>query len=318
MISSKLSHQAALVVAAFCFFIAMGMPVASFAQTADYKNRVERLERDMLALQRQVYKGGKAGALPPGIPDSSAADTEVKLQALESKISALTGKVEELTFKIDQINQKFEKLQGDVDYRLSQSEGKSTDSSSETGGTLLPEETAGEPSVPEVPNTLGAPGKETLVKDLTKVKPGDNSADKVTPQKSADTEIPKSPEDQYEKAINYMRQNDYANAEKLLTHFLDKNPKHKLAENAKYWLGESYYVRGDFSKSAVTFLEDYQAYPKGSKAPDNLLKLGMSLAQLGKKPDACKTYAKLTKEFPKLSADQSKRVTEEKKKAGCK
>ena len=99
--------------------------------------------------------------------------------------------------------------------------------------------------------------------------------------------------------------------------FLDKHPRHRLASNAYYWLGETYYVRRNFQKAVHIFAEGYQKLPKGGKSADNLLKLGMSLDKLNKKKEACTTFAKLTKEFPNADKDIKDKITSEQKRLEC-
>ena len=94
-----------------------------------------------------------------------------------------------------------------------------------------------------------------------------------------------TPQQQYDYAFGLLRQANYAGAEEAFSAFLVENPDHTLAGNAKYWLGETYYVRGNYQQAAVTFAEGFESYPDNSKAPDNLLKLGMSLASLGSTQD---------------------------------
>jgi tol-pal system protein YbgF len=121
----------------------------------------------------------------------------------------------------------------------------------------------------------------------------------------------------YDQAFLALRQAKYDDAERDFKSFLKANPKHRLTENAKYWLAETYYVRGKYSDSAVLFAETYQEFPQGAKAPDNLLKLAMSLAGLKKTQDACLTLGELKKRFPTTSAGIKNRAEQEKKTLGC-
>jgi len=123
--------------------------------------------------------------------------------------------------------------------------------------------------------------------------------------------------EQYDFARKFLMKGKFDQAEAALSEFLKANPKDPLAGNARYWLGETHYVRGDYLKAAEIFLEGYREDPKGSKAPDGLLKLGMALGQLGKKPQACATFGKLVKEFPKASKNLLKVAAREKKRNGC-
>ena len=125
-------------------------------------------------------------------------------------------------------------------------------------------------------------------------------------------------DEQYQYAFDLMRQTKYADAEKALSTFVDDYPDHPLAGNASYWLGETYYVRKDYNSAAQTFAETFKKYPQSGKAPDSLLKLGMSLAALGETADACKAFHELTARYPKASDAVKERAAKERAKNGCK
>jgi len=115
-----------------------------------------------------------------------------------------------------------------------------------------------------------------------------------------------------------LRNADYDNAETAFKGFLSKHPKDKLVDNAKYWLGETYYARNQFDAAAVAFADAYQTAPKGSKAPDSLLKLGLALAGLKKTDDACTTLTEVNNRYPNASTSVKNRTTQEMKRLKCK
>ena len=126
-----------------------------------------------------------------------------------------------------------------------------------------------------------------------------------------------SPEEQYQYAWGLLRGQDYPGAEAALRSFIAKHPQHTLAGNAQYWLGETYYVRKDYRQAAVAFAEGYQTYPNSAKAPDNLLKLGLALAQIGEKADACEAFAQLGRQFPTAQQSLKERATRERQRLAC-
>ena len=126
-----------------------------------------------------------------------------------------------------------------------------------------------------------------------------------------------TPKQQYDFAFGLLRQANYDKAEMALQEFVKRNPEDKLASNARYWLGETYYVRAAYVQAAEVFLESYQADPKGPKAPDSLLKLGMSLSGLDKKREACAAFDKVAKDFPGARAGIRNTVAREKQKNSC-
>jgi tol-pal system protein YbgF len=127
-----------------------------------------------------------------------------------------------------------------------------------------------------------------------------------------------SPEQQYQYAWGLLRGQDYPGAEAALRAFVAQHPKDPLAGNAQYWLGETYYVRKDYRQAAVAFAEGYQHYPTSAKAPDNLLKLGLALSQIGEKTDACEAFAQLGRQFPKAQQSLKDRASVERQRLGCK
>lgn len=126
-----------------------------------------------------------------------------------------------------------------------------------------------------------------------------------------------TPKDQYDYAFGILRQADYARAEKALRLFLEANAQDELAGNAQYWLGETYYVRGDFEQAAVEFLSGYQTYPTSTKGPDNLLKLGLSMARLGQTDGACTALTRLATEYPSANDTIRRRAQTERARLQC-
>ena len=126
-----------------------------------------------------------------------------------------------------------------------------------------------------------------------------------------------TPQEQYDYAFNILRQADYVRAETALRMFLEANPTDTLAGNAQYWLGETFYVRGDFEQAAVEFLSGYQTFPNSNKAPDNLLKLGLSMARLGQTDGACTALSRLATEYPEANDTIRRRAQTERARLSC-
>jgi tol-pal system protein YbgF len=144
------------------------------------------------------------------------------------------------------------------------------------------------------------------------------AAGKPATQTAAAIALPPGPaKDQYEFAYNLLRQRNYTDAESAFRQFVAAHKTDELSGNAYYWLGETHYVRRQFEPAAVAFLEGYKGFPKGSKAPDNLLKLGMSLAALNRQGEACTTFARLAKEFPDAPGNLKAVTENERKKLSC-
>ncbi|MDX2145324.1 MAG: tol-pal system protein YbgF [Rhodospirillaceae bacterium] len=135
---------------------------------------------------------------------------------------------------------------------------------------------------------------------------------------AGDVALPEgTPKQQYDFAFDFLKRQDYGRAEASFREFLKRYPKDPLSGNAQYWLGETHYVRGDYQKAAVEFMNGYQNYPKSNKAPDNLLKLGMSMAQIGQGQGACTALSRLTKEYPDAGDQIRRSAQQERQKLKC-
>ncbi len=320
----------------------------ALAQSGELRSlldRMERLERDIGTLNRQLSRGGKrplvAGSAVSGAGNAgpAIARLDVRLTALDQELRAATGKMEELTYQLDQINRRLDKLVGDVDYRLSVLERARTGA---PGAAEAP--VSGPPRLATVPRApaveSGAPGASpgfatppgilgTITeKDLKAItpppegRPGPAQPAVPAAAQPAATEtavLPEgTPKERYTYAFGLLRQARYDEAEAALRAFIETHGDDPLASNARFWLGDTYYVRGQFHDAAKTFLQGYKADPKGAKAPDDLLKLAMSLARLEKKKDACVTFTKLKKDFPDAPDRIKKAAARERQRTGCK
>ena len=127
---------------------------------------------------------------------------------------------------------------------------------------------------------------------------------------------PESPEALYERSNESLLRRQFGDAEAGFSSFVSKYPDHGLAGSAQYWLGETFYAQGDFRQAAKNFLNGYKGYPKSRRAPDSLLKLGISLNKLGQTQQACAAFGALGGEFPN-AVDAKKRAQAESKRAGC-
>jgi tol-pal system protein YbgF len=246
---------------------------------------------------------------------------EVRLARIEEELRQLTGRIEQLEFGNRALAQRIDQLVQDLDQRLLALEGGGATAQGAGPATrqaLAPsaDRPAGAAAQlsPEAPppadeRTLGVVPQSALL-DLPRPDPG-----AITPPPKT-TNLP--PQQQYDAAMQLLRAGDYAGAEGGLQLFLDLNPDNALAPNAAYWLAETHYVRKNYAAAAATFARNYRLYGKDdAKAPDNLLKLGMSLQALQETDKACRTYAELAKEFPNAPAHIQQALARERERAAC-
>jgi tol-pal system protein YbgF len=125
-----------------------------------------------------------------------------------------------------------------------------------------------------------------------------------------------TPESLYENSNESLLRRQFDVAAKGFSDFLAKYPGHALAGSAQFWLGETYYQQGDYRQAAQNFLNGYRSYGKSRRAPDSLVKLGMSLARLGQKDQACATLNSVAGEYP-TAVDAKRRAATEARRAGC-
>lgn len=126
-----------------------------------------------------------------------------------------------------------------------------------------------------------------------------------------------SPEEEYKAAYAKLLQHDFDGAESAMQNFIDGNTDHPLTGNAMYWIGETYYARKEYGEAAGAFAKTYEHNPKGRKAPDSLLKLGMSLSQVGQTESACLTYAELLSSHPDANKIILRRAEEKRIAQNC-
>ncbi len=284
-----------------------GTAVPAFAQRSDLRdmmNRLERMQRELTTLQQSVYQGKPpppgAATAPGGLDRRASARVEVRLSQLENELRRVTGKAEELEHAVGRFNSRLDKLISDIDVRLNTLEQRQGIATAGDAGMTPPP--AGSPDAP--PSNLGT------------ISPDAHATRRASPAKPI---LPKgTPKEQYDHATSLLlADQNIEEAERALSAFIEANPRHKLTSNAHYWLGETYYVRKQFQQAAYTFADGFQKFPRSRKAADNLLKLGMSLGQLGKKKQACTAYSRLLSNFPNAGKNLTKRVGREQRRLKC-
>ena len=311
--------------------VGFGVVVPAFAQNRDLApilDRLQRIERDIKTLNIQVSQGGAAGGGDIGTP--AAARIAVRLTDLEDELRATTGKVETVANQIEGIGLRLDKLIADLDYRLSAIESGQVQRAPQVSAAPSPASVqqalpgAGQPGVlgvisqSEVPLAPKEGEEEQTVATAPATGGGVVTNTLPTEPVKAPGILPEgTPKEQYAYAFALLRKADYDQAEVALNEFMNAHPDNPLAGNARYWLAESYYVRGQYVQAAEAFVAGYQANSSGPKAPDMLLKLGMSMSNLDKKVEACASFGKLLKDFPEAPGRILSKVEFESKKIGC-
>ena len=284
-------------------------------------DQIQVITKDLKTLEKAVYQKSDIASSDTlnsiktdGLNEEIMTKHLLKLNEIENQFMALTNKFEEINFKLDKLSTRVTKIQSDAQLRFSDLENGTNEAPKIKKQVSLPGSSK--------PQDFGsAPGYQTS--NL----PKEQSINSIESAKTVITEKPekkesllpnKPTEEQYEFAVSFMKIGDYETAEFALREFIDKNKDHDLAGNAQYWYGETFRIRQLYSDAATAYLDGYQNYPKSKKAPDNLLKLGITMVQLGEKDQGCKMISGLKKEYPKASKSVLQKAQYEQKKFKCK
>jgi tol-pal system protein YbgF len=319
---------------------------AARSQDRAMQDRLDRLERDFSILQRQAYRSAGGSVVPAG--SGAAVDSELRMDRLETEMRELTGRVEDAMNGVEQLRRRLEQMNSDIDVRFGQGQGQPTPLplrsagggavSSAAAGTfaargaptatsaapLAPHNPPMPPGTPVPPPPYTPTGLGTLTPPKSPAGPQPFAPEPENPGTGGAIRPPSSgglpagsASEQYNFAFGLLKQADYSAAETALKNFIRQHPDDGLAGSAQYWLGETYYARGNYAEAAITFAEGYKRYPKGNKAADDLLKLGMSLARVNQKQNACTALAQLDRDFPNPGNAIKERAKDEKKRLGC-
>lgn len=296
---------------------------------AQLQKRVQQLEQQLVDMQvvmgtLETLAGSNGGArsAPPagggfsGSYGGGGADSG-RLDVMETQIRALTAQMEQLSRDV-------RAMSGGRRGSVSPSNGFGGGSEQRFGAAATrppPATTGGFGSTTVTPGAGGytAPQNDPIGGYLS----SDPSSAGGTGWGSAGQQVARAPlgngdpKQVYETAYGYLLQQDYVSAESAFGDFLSKFPQDGLASNAQYWLGETYFVRGQYKSAANAFLKGYETYRTGSKAPDSLLKLAMSLDRLGQRDAACSSLSELTARFPQAPPHVKRTARSEQSRAGC-
>lgn len=315
------------------------------------QERTIQRQRDFQALERGAREQAGAPVQESGVPVTSAglARLDVRIGGLEDDVRTLTGRVEQLGYDLRQLGERLDKVMSDLEFRLRRLEEQAGIAAEAPAGAPA---AAGEPSLRQAAPMLGgspaasegaaagaaggvragagpegAPGvlaivpRSELDAETAQLRraapPPPQQQSQPQPQPQLGGQAKGNPQEQYAHAFGLLQASQYDQAEQALKAFLLQNPDHVLSDNARYWLGETFYVRGQYPEAAKQFVEAYQKNRSGAKAADALLKLGMSLSQLGKTDEACATFRELSRTQPDAPETVRDKAAKEAQRTGC-
>jgi tol-pal system protein YbgF len=304
-----------------------------FSDSHNLKEVIELIQKDLKTLERAVYSEDFSSTQQPtessGKIDQNSEEVLtrhlLKLSEIEKQFQELTNKFEEINFKIDKLSSRLSKVQADNQLRFQQLEQgnltnntfinqQTSSSSNQNEEKILPGS-----SQPQDLGSISYKDSETdaenqitqsIESTSTVVAETFQAEEKILPETSI--------EKQYEFATSLLKVGDYNTAERAFREFVIINPDHKLAGNAQYWYAETFRIRQLYTDAASAYLEGYQKYPKSEKAPINLLKLGVSLVQIGEKDQGCLMITGVQEQYPKANQSVLQKAKYEEKKFECK
>ena len=330
--SVKYKFDLILLSIAFSFFISFNFISAEEEEIylKSISDQIQVITKDLKTLEKAVYQKSDAISLKPSSSINSEGLNEdimtkhlLKLNEIENQFRELTNKFEEVNFKLDKLSNRLSKVQADNQIRfqdlenvLSSGEGNKqmTKKNNDTSNEILPGSSE--------PQDLGSISyKDTNTNETSqKIQSVETTATIVTETFQAEEKIlpDVSASEQYEFATSFLKVGDYPTAERAFREFVLSNPEHELAGNAQYWYAETFRIRQLYTDAASAYLEGYQKYPKGEKAPINLLKLGVSMIQIGEKDQGCKMISGVEKQYPEANQSVIQKAKYESQKFECK
>ena len=307
----------------------------SFADNHNIYETLEIIKNDLKTLERAVYSVSievKASTNDSSVSNLDQNSEDVltrhllKLSEVEDQFRELTNKFEEINFKLDKLSTRVSKIQADNQIRFQDIE---TNISSGNIGSVE-NQLSSKPKTDEQkvlpgssqPQDLGTISyKDTETNETSQqIQSVDTTASIVTETFQSEEKIlPQdlNPVEQYEFATSFLKVGDYSTAERAFREFVLSNPDHELAGSAQYWYAETFRIRQLYTDAASAYLEGYQKYPKGKKAPINLLKLGVSMVQIGEKDQGCKMINGVELQYPNANQSVIQKAKYESKKFEC-
>jgi tol-pal system protein YbgF len=317
----------------FLTLILISFPAKAYSENHNLNEVIELIQKDLRTLERAVYSENSSinQDSNENVNNMDQNSEEVltrhllKLSEIEKQFQELTNRFEEINFKLDKLSSRLSKIQADNQLRFQQlEEGKLINNTGESQQLSSVSEQQDEKILPgsSEPQDLGSisykDSETNLENQITQsiestgtvVTETYQAEEKILPETSADK--------QYEFATSLLKVGDYNTAERAFREFVNSNPDHELAGSAQYWYAETFRIRQLYTDAASAYLEGYQKYPKGEKAPINLLKLGVSLVQMGEKDQGCLMITGVQKQYPKANQSVLQKAKYEEKKFECK
>jgi len=317
----------------FLFFVLLffssNIAIAEDKKIDAVTDQLQIIAQDLKTLEKAVYKTSDI-TISSNSVSSNGLNEEIltrhllKLNEIEEQFSQLTNRFEEVNFKLDKLSSRVTKIQSDSQIRFLDLEtSKSTDTEKLNKTKETNQTKKKHVSLPgtDKPKDFGAaPGYNLKPTETTQATQSiEAKASIFSEERKSETSLlpDKSPKEQYDFAVSFIKVGDYETAELALKEFIDKNKTDALAGSAQFWYGETFRIRQLYSDAATAYLDGYRNYPKSRKAPENLLKLGTTMVELGEKDQGCKMIMGIKKQYPKATQSVLQKVEYEQKRFKC-
>ena len=295
---------------------------------------LDLIKKDLKTLERAVYSGSIE--IESNTNDQSVTNLDnnsedvltrhlLKLSEVEEQFRVLTNKFEEINFKLDKLSNRVSKIQSDNQIRFQDIENdlssvNTIDNNQQlSSAPKIKKQILPGSSQPQDLGTISYKDMETS-EENQKIQSVDTTASVVEETFQAEDKIlpiDLTPKEQYEFATSFLKVGDYSTAERAFREFVLSNPEDELAGSAQFWYAETFRIRQLYTDAAEAYLEGYQKYPKGKKAPDNLLRLGVSMVQIGQKDQGCKMINGVSIQYPNAAKSVLLKAEYESKKFEC-
>lgn len=287
------------------------------ADLDDVSDKLDRVERDLRDLQYEVYKGNppaESGGLAGG-PLGGVGAPSARLNDMEQSLRELRGQVETLTFQVKLLTEQLDIARKESNYRLGALEGGAP-------ATAIPAAApgaTGRAAPAGAPVQTKAPGAPTALSSGS-AQGGQKPGTLGTMPADAMDDVGGgglSPQQQYDAAMDMLSRAQYPEAQAAFRSFVAANPADQLAGPAQYWVGDIAFTQKDYQGSAKAFAEVLKRYGKTPRAPDAMLKLGLSLLELGQKKEGCTTLGALKAKYPNANKALLDRASKRASEAKC-
>ncbi|MEO0411946.1 MAG: hypothetical protein AAF221_08925 [Pseudomonadota bacterium] len=293
-----------------CVALLFGSSAASAQSAQQLQRDISRLEKQVKALQRNVFKGDttyfQQDNEPAGQSAVDAAGMLVRLDQLEESLRALTGRAEEMAYSQRQLQAAFTDFRAQTNYRLDALDGAN---SSEGASAVT---AAANSSVSTVNTAVAATTADVAQPAAAKQDVASNDQARA----------PATADEAFSQAFDLAKRDQFDSAEQAFLLFITDYSDDPLASNGHYWLGRVYTAKKQLDDAADAFFNGYYKYPDGNKAPENLLALASTLRVMDSREDACKAVALLQsriadKKYPSISNRVLQGIDNESSILGC-